>query len=194
MTPEVSALSLMARILATEIDPDLVELLQNRTVAECLERCEPDCASALARPWTQEEIEAAAVEYCRLFVVPQAVAPLASAWLSDENAGGGAAIAGLVDQIVAIVELELPQELAVLPRDHIAVLLAIAAWMIETSHPAADDFIARTLSPWLGRFSSELAAQAELPLYRAFGSFLGAADAGVRNLGDLTPPARGSKP
>lgn len=173
--PEASALALLGRVLAGEIDDELLALLQDRAVAECLEQCEPECAPLLSRPWRHAEIEAAAVEYCRLFIVPQAAAPLASAWLSGNDSNSGAAIAGLVDTLVATVELEFPQGLAVLPRDHVAVLLAVAAWLSEQRHAAAGEFVDRTLRPWVGRFSSALTAQAELPLYRAFGKFLAAA-------------------
>jgi len=175
VAPEASALALLGRALAREIDEDLLALLQDRVVARSFEQCEPDCAPLLSRPWSDAEIESAEVEYCRLFIVPQAAAPLACAWLSDDDPNGGAVIAGLVDTLVAAVELELPQDLAVLPRDHIAVLLALAAWLIEHRHPDAGEFVDRMLTPWVGRFSAALTARAESPLYRAFGKFLTAA-------------------
>ncbi|HEY5622825.1 MAG TPA: molecular chaperone TorD family protein [Gammaproteobacteria bacterium] len=172
---EASALALIGRVLAAEIDEGLLALLRDRAVATLFARCEPDCDRVLAGPWGAAQYEAAHVEYCRLFVVPQLASPRAGSWLSAEDASGGVAIPDLVDALVEAVELELPADLAALPRDHVAVLLGIAAWLTEHRHPAAREFIDRTLAPWVGRFSGALATRAESPIYRACGRFLAAA-------------------
>lgn len=174
LAPDAAALVLLARVFAGEIDDDLLGLLQDRGVVACLEQCEPDCAPVLASRWGPAELEAAAVEYCRLFIVPQVAAPLASAWLAGNGPNAGARIAALVDTLVATAELELPPEIAALPRDHVAVLLLITAWLMEHRRSVSGDFVERALVPWAGRFAAVVTAQAELPLYRAFGRFLAA--------------------
>ena len=158
--------ALLSRLLASEIDLDFHALLSSPEIREILEKVEPSCLD----PFDQEM---AASEYCRLFVLPNGVPPVASAWLPRSEPNHSVAIVGLVHRLQSALDLSLPTEL---PPDHAGTLLAIMSWLLDNQPDTAIDFQRSALAPWLGHFAGALQKEAKLPIYRATGAILASLD------------------
>lgn len=76
-------------------------------------------------------LEDAAGEFCQLFVLPNGVSPLASAWLPGGDPNRAAGLAAVTRALRAEGQLELPDALGVLPDDHVSVVLALGSWMMS---------------------------------------------------------------
>ena len=159
---EAALYALLGRLLAAEVDAEFLAVLRSPGVAEVFERAVPACL-------VEFDLEDAAAEYCRLFVLPGGVPAVAGAWLPGEEPNRAAGIAGLVANLKSELQLELPQDL---PPDHAGLLLPLLAWLTGHQADAADDFIDAALRPWLASFARALAGRSNLPLYRAVGKLL----------------------
>lgn len=154
-------LALTGRLLADEIDEELLEVLHTPGIAEVFEDIETGCLEL--------DLEEAAAEYHRLFVPPEGVEPTASSWLQDSDGENTVDIEELVDEIATTLCLNLPDDL---PLDHASVLLPLMGWMVENQPGTVSEFFESTLMPWLSHFSKSLEDRARLPLYRATGEIL----------------------
>ena len=88
-SPEASLYALLGRLVASEIDPDLMAVLRTPGVLETFENIAPGCLDGFDQ-------EAAVVEFCRLFVLPGGVPAVAAAWLPGSDPNRSVAITGLV--------------------------------------------------------------------------------------------------
>jgi TorA maturation chaperone TorD len=161
MTPEASLYNLLARLLSTEIDADFLALLHTPDIREIFEQIHPNCLNI--------DLEEAATEYCRLFILPRGVPALASAWLPGDDPNKAAPIVGLVHNLKSTLTLSLPEDQ--LP-DHAAVLLPLMAWLLDNQPEAAKDFHALALCPWIPAFATALKKKAKLPIYQATAEIL----------------------
>lgn len=168
---EVGLSRLFSRFFLRELDGDFLAFLRQPGIREVLASQVGEASALLAEWWTEAHWEDAAVEYCRLFVVPGLCPPLASAAgesrprAKDEEG----AIASRVVVLLNAGGLQLPPELAVLPPDHLSVLLEIYAWVLESGDPAgAADFRELFLQSWVHPFAESLVANSNHPIYLAF--------------------------
>ena len=150
---ESAILALLGRLLAEEIDAELLEVLHTSGIAEIFEDIEPGCLKV--------ELNAATAEYQRLFTPPEGKFPVASNWASGSDDGE---IVELVEDIEATLGLNLPRDL---PLDHASVLLPLMGWLVENQPTATSQFFEVAFKPWLSQFAAALSDNAELPIYRA---------------------------
>jgi TorA maturation chaperone TorD len=154
-------LALTGRLLADEIDEELLEVLRSPGIAEMFEDIDPGCLEI--------DLEEAATEYHRLFVPPEGSEPAASSWLPDSGSVNTETIEDLVDEIAMTLCLSLPDDL---PLDHASVLLPMLGWMVENQPDSVPEFFESTLMPWLSPFAKALEDGARLPIYQATGEIL----------------------
>ncbi len=175
LEPEVKAslAILAAHYLLHEIDPPGLEVLRQDDVLEVLEKLEPGCREYLAaRSWSPDDFDAAAAEYCRLFILPGGASPYAAAWLGGDPLVAGPRIAARIEEAIRALG-EDPQVPS--PRDHLGVLLTLTAraWQAGTAgEPLARELVEELLLPWMPAFSQALRQKTEHPFYRALGSLL----------------------
>ena len=154
--------ALLGRIFAKEIDPHFLKLLSATSeLSEVLNSIAPGCLEL--------DLEEAAAEYCRLFILPRGVPAVASAWLPGNDPNVAAPIVGLVHNLQSTLQLSLPNEL---PPDHAGLLLPLMAWILDNQPDAAPEFHAVALTPWLHAFASALELKAQLPIYQAIAKIL----------------------
>lgn len=172
---------LLSRLLAYEVDRELVEQLHRPAHLRLLEERSPECVAYVVRGpaeagWCAEGLDAAAGEFGRLFLSPGSVPPFAGAWLP---ASGPVGRAHFFDRLRTLVEgrqavsedpLERP------PSDHLALVLAIAAERLESSSrelQATGRSLLRELLAVPGRrFALALERSTVNPLYRTTGTLL----------------------
>lgn len=175
---EVALHRLCGRLLLREIDGEFLSFLKSDNGFAILAKEDPALAGLLAKDWQASDYEDAAVEYCRLFIVPGVSVPLASAYQAKggrQSSGSDNGVSTLVPVVLEALTLSLPAELAVLPPDHLSVLLEIRAWLLQNEDFAgADEFTRICLSPWLGAFCNRLGNEAESPIYLATAQLLAA--------------------
>jgi TorA maturation chaperone TorD len=160
--PEAALYALLGRLFAAEIDAEFLAVLKGTPeLLAVFETIAPGCLDI--------DLEEAATEYCRLFVLPRGVPAVASAWLPGSDPNRAAPIVGLVYNLKSTLELSLPAEL---PPDHAGVLLPLMAWLLDKQPEAAADFQIVALNPWLEAFANALAEKAQLPVYRAIAKIL----------------------
>ncbi len=170
-------LRFLSRVLLRELDEDLVRVLRQSEVREILVKADPTITRFLESEWSPADREEAAVEYCRLFIVPGTCLPVASAWLARTGDGKAAApdnaVAGVIGKLIESLELSLSADLKRLPPDHISVALEIAAWLeLEAGAADAREFQSAVLRFLAAPFALRLGQVAEHPVYRAAGRLL----------------------
>ena len=165
MIPDNAVLQLASLLIAKEVTPDLLTTLQNPAVSEMLITLEPSAKDLLTRPWTKQDHEDAAVEFCRLFILNPLVPARAAAWIEEKPDEIAGRIQFMLDQGFLI----LPEPYLTLTPDHLSVLL-----LIQCSLGEEDDgqFWADNLTPWISRFAKKLRKESTSPLYRLAGHLL----------------------
>ena len=145
---------------------------------EVLAQAEPSCAEYLEGVWTEARIEAAAVDFCTLFILPKGVSPMASAWCPKgadaESVSIG--IQQLVRSLSEQVQIPLPVGMQEIPAEHAGLLLylggSLAAADDATLRDQACSFLQEATVPWLEQFATRLSEHPASPLYRAVGVIL----------------------
>lgn len=174
---------LIGRFLLQELDADGLALLRTDTVSALLEALEPGIGPYLARPWTDDDFEQAAAEYCALFVLPGGVTPCASYWISGSTEEIGHQMVAGVDQVfdsfgLAVEDLPMGN----VPRDHAGLLLSLAGYLYLSDAPDAarlgQEFADTFIKPFAPAFAEALAARTESPVYRALARLLSELAAG----------------
>lgn len=175
-TGRAAILSLLSRVLLTEVDDDLLDDLAREDVGEVLEVLEPGVGREIeaARKDAQAR-EALDVEYCRLFVLPGGVPPHAAAWAGDDPSAARVGYGERLGSLLDVLELRLQdfgQGRA--PGDHVGIALALAA-VAHTRDAEGDVAVAvlDLLRPWGPKFAEALAGRSEARLYAAAGRLLG---------------------
>jgi len=159
MTPESAVLQLAASLLAREVSPEVLATLQEPGTKAVLTQLEPTCAEFLSKPWTPQDFEDAAVEYCRLFILNPAVPVRAAAWFEDDSLEIATRIQFMLDNGF----LTLPETFQTLSPDHLAVLLLTRTTLAGED---ATQFEADNLTPWVPQFAKALAEKTTHPIYR----------------------------
>ncbi|MEM7383939.1 MAG: hypothetical protein AAF514_03255 [Verrucomicrobiota bacterium] len=167
---------LLGRLLCEELNPGLIDLLQAPDINAILIANHPNCAAYLARPWDECEFERAATEYCRLFVLPGGISPLAGAWVKKGDQSPGVGIDQLVRAVSSEIELPLPRSVETMPSEHGGRLLSIGGRLMCASDPGIASqgltFLQATTIPWMKSFSQALSQVPESPFYPAIGHVL----------------------
>jgi len=170
---------LLARLLLSEPDAELAQLVGTEAVAGILEACEPGTIS-----WVRDfragsrVFEDARRDYAALFLSPGTVSPRAGQWLADDDAASRSAAEAIR---TALRRLALaPANTGAwgeLPPDHVALLLAAAAHGLRSprsdAQHAADELLLAFFDPYAAKLGRELHAHASTPLYRATGALIG---------------------
>lgn len=159
MTPEAAVAQMAASLLAHEIDASVLASLQQPETAAILKQIEPSAAELLDKEWTADDFEAAAVEFCRLFILNPAAPARAAAYLEKKNS---LEVAGRIQFMLDSGFLELPERYQSLAPDHVAVLL-----LVFSSLDGADAtrFKADNMA-WVPGFSDRLHRETGHALYR----------------------------
>ena len=180
-SPELSAhaglLRFLSRVFLRELDVEFIHVLRQSAVGDVLVKADPTMTEFLRSDPSPRELEEAAIEYCRLFVVPGACLPVASAWQArtedEKTTGPDDAVASVVRALMESQKLSLGAELTTLPPDHISVALEIAAWLeLEAEPVESREFRSVVLRSWAAPFAQRLGVVAEHPVYRAAGRLL----------------------
>ncbi|TFH23792.1 MAG: hypothetical protein E4H03_05325 [Myxococcales bacterium] len=170
--------ALLARISLLELDRELLGLLREPGLIEVLDKVEPGCRADVMREWSDRDLEAAAEEYCALFLLPDGAVPRASAWIPGEQEMVGSGVDELVDRVLEALGVTPDGVLARVPRDHLGFLLHLAAVALDDDDAAARSvargLIDQALAPWVGRWTDAVLARAEQPVYRAHARLLAA--------------------
>jgi len=166
--------SLAARLLLLEVDPSLWAQLRRPALLASIETLAPGCRALLAcEAASPEAIEALAVEYCTLFVLPGGVSLYAGAWAPGDAAEARAAVGERVRALHAALGVT-PVGTGHLnvPADHLGLLLALAAVALERGEvPVAREIFA-LVTPWGEDVAARIEARATSPLYRATGGLV----------------------
>ena len=162
--PDAAVLQLTATLLATEIEPQLLSVLQEPETASALSNIEPACKELLTRPWEETDFDDAAVEFCRLFILNPAVPPRAIAWM-EKDAQANPVVASRIQTLIDHGTLRLGPPFQNLPPDHIAVLLLVYSQLAASSQERGKEFVTENLSSWLPQFTSSLRECRTHPIY-----------------------------
>ena len=158
---ELSAL--LARLFASELDGDLSGRLRAAGIPT-FSWFEP---MVLELPQARA-LELLAVEYCRLFIGPQALCPpYASAPRGEAMLGGRARTQ--LEAFMAAHGVSIPlEDWRIASPDHLAVELAVLACLYGEGFPAAviREFISRHLRPWAPGFLADVRSCAHYQLYQ----------------------------
>ncbi len=164
---------LAARLLLREMDEPARAALLEEGAHQVLDKLAPGCAAYLEAPWSEQTIETAAAEYCRLFLLPGGAPPFVSAWLADGTDQGHAVVAQCEAAAEALgLEGPTPDNL---PPDHLGVLMIVLAeaWQVaDAEGQPARVMRAELLGTWLDSFLAKLEALTVNPLYRALGGVI----------------------
>jgi TorA maturation chaperone TorD len=166
---EAAAMTFLARLFASEIDAELLAALRVPGLKAGLAAFDPGVEAALDADWGPKEYEEAATEFCELFVLPNGVAPIASAWLPGDDPNRAAALASVTHALREQGGLELPVSLARLPQDHVSVVLALGSWMLSEVEARQDSetLLEAVFLPWAPRFARALEERSRHPIYAA---------------------------
>jgi TorA maturation chaperone TorD len=163
---------LVARLLASEMDADTLEILQHESVLSVLAIADPDSTSYLTQPWGAAQFELVQADFCALFILQEtAILPRPAAWLAKGTDNSPEGIHAVAAAFLEAGEITLPECCHALPYDHISVLLSIAAALYQVGSEQAEEFEQQTLHPWAGKFARSL-EQCSSPLYRSVGALL----------------------
>ena len=174
---------LFSRLLTAELEEEnLVQLRDQNTLFGELD---PELGS-----WLEEVNPATLValrsEFARLFLLPKGVAPLASAWLIDEEEPLARGLASLTHRCMAALELEQSGQFGALALDHLGLLYAVASEaldsQVEERFALGEHFEREALGPWVQSFARALESRSTEPLYRALARAIALTQA-------LSPPA-----
>lgn len=146
--------------------------MRQPALLEPLQKLEPTLESWLGEePWSAERQDEADADFCALFVLSPETSPCASAWIGDEPARVGAALAERVQRWCDALGISISDEpLGRVPRDHVAVLCGLLAhaWLSgPQGAPLADEILTQGLTPWVHRFADAVQQKTSNPLYRA---------------------------
>lgn len=158
MTPEAAVAGLAASLLAHEVTPETLASLQKPEITPLLCEIEPEIKGLLAREWSDQDFEDAAVEFCRLFILE----PRAPARAAAYEEPGQPLIASRIQGMIDAGHLKLPERFRSLAPDHVAVLLLIYRSLDE---PDSLAFKEQNLS-WLPAFTGRLLKNEQHVLYR----------------------------
>jgi TorA maturation chaperone TorD len=159
---------LFSRLLTEELEESHVEQLRHQ--AGLFGEADPELGSWLEEA-TPETLVALRSEFARLFLLPKGVAPLASAWLIDEDEPLAAQLASLTHRCMAALELEQTERFGALALDHLGLIYAVAGEALDSPTEERADlgehFEREALGPWVQSFARALESKSKAPLYRA---------------------------
>ncbi len=171
----VGLYQLFAHLLSEEVNPKLREVLIQPEVLAVLVKAEPAVEDYLLQDWGDSEYEAAAVDFCDTFILPDsAIAPRAVAWLGEEDFASAEGIHSVVEAFIEQGIIKVPANFEQLPPDHASLLFFMAATLRQLDSKQVADFEQATLGSWIHPFGRALQANSN-PLYRALGVLIEAA-------------------
>lgn len=171
-SPKAGLYLLFAELIHREIDSRLLELLRQPEVLAGFSGVEPACADYLNKDWSEADYEAAAVDFCDLFIMPDSgSAPRAAAWLETGGDLTAEAVDAVVNQFITEWKIEVPPSYQYLAYDHLSLIFYLVVVIAEQDQSLAEEFEAAVLTPWVGMFGESLATSS-LPVYSALGVML----------------------
>lgn len=188
---------LLARLLMREADEALAQALLAPGARPVVDALHAE-AGAWLEGWDAARQEAAAVEYASLFLVPAkgGLSLRIGRWLPDEEDN----VASHLEATLAPLGMEGAVAPGQLPSDHLAVIAALVADLLESPNPdaraQATPLVRALLCSWVADFCRFLDGRATLPLYRLAGALLRQLTAGHGALisGAATPDADNPAP
>lgn len=174
--------ALASRLIVAEVDDALWSSLALAPLPSLLGKLDPALSEMLGHALTEQQEEALAVEFARLFVLPGGTAPYASQWLAakDDQAASREEIISLATQVMTILEIE-PSSVGPggrLPIEHVGLLFEIAAHAAQSADPSVRSILApletQLFGPAWQSFGQAIEQFAEQPVYRALGRLISA--------------------
>ena len=165
-----NACRLASRLLWKELDEPFVKALVDSGQSDVIDAFSQGARDVLCS-FDKQCAERLAEEYCALFVLPEGISPRAAGWMPGEMLSAGAKISHDCQTFMKRYgQRPNPEGFGVLPDDHIALLLDVAAQSVGTSDE--QEAFDRLVSPWSGAFAEALLARVTSPIYGAVGGIL----------------------
>ena len=166
------ALELAARLLVRELDTDAVQSLRTPTLRDALSAYDSQCAAYIDElEASTAALEAAATDFCTLFLIERRTSPHASAWMGGDSTQIGAEISQAVTVWMEQLGVEVaPGDWGNIPRDHLAVLCGLVSLALLAQQPAGEILARHIVASWLGwvpTFAAAVENATSNPLYRA---------------------------
>lgn len=166
-----STYRLIAGLLLEEVNERTLELLREPSVRHVFETLSPGCGDYLDKQWDEATFDAAAADYCELFVLPGGVSPFAVAWTEGDPSTNPGQWAAHIQEAYAVAGLELGD--SSIPPDHIAAILVLYAAIDDTGEVESTILIDKgLLDDWILRFAQRLESITQNPLYLAVARLL----------------------
>ncbi len=161
---------LLARLLTSEVDEDLIRALRAPTAAPLLERLAPGVGQ---EPLDLDEL---AEEFAELFLIPGGTPPFASAWAPEDAPDELAErIAAFVHGAMEALAVEQSGAAGRLSLDHAGLLCSLIARGLqgdERQQQLAQHIRDEALAPWAPALGAALQTRARSGIYRATGALL----------------------
>ncbi len=161
---------LLARLLTSEVDEDLVRALRDPAAAPLLERLAPGVGQE------QLDLDELAAEFARLFLIPGGTPPFASAWAPEDAPEELAErIAAFVHGAMEALAVEQSGVAGRLSLDHAGLLCSLIAKGLEgddRQQALARHIRDEALAPWAPALGAALQVKARSGVYRATGALL----------------------
>lgn len=167
----------LGRVFISELDTNAVAALTDPGIALEMERYCPGFLDYInAAPWDEDRIESLAVEYCRLFVLPQksGLSPQASHWVRQQSIDFSQ-----LELIIQKYQRASTDTVGLehrVPYDHLGLILdfigSLYASTDQDTRKLAPQVVKLYLSPWITEFVAKLSAAQPSPVYVAAGNVL----------------------
>lgn len=162
------ALELAARLVVRELDPAAVESLKVPALRDALCAYDDQCGDYIDALDSSSGLEAAATDFCGLFLMSKRTSPHASAHLGSNPAETGAAISQAVAGWMSALGVEVaPGVWGNIARDHLAVLCGLVSLSLLSDNESLAKTIARETLSWVPAFADAVERDSQNPLYRA---------------------------
>lgn len=163
---------LVAHTLLREVDAELLGWWRHPSLRAVAETVHPPVG-----PWLDSEpsLDDAAVEYCRLFILPKGTSPVLRAWIPGElERHGFSVVESLVDAERRALGTDgaMPPSAPVVPVDHAGRALAMWAAAAKVENTGVFGDATHQISQGLVRFGEALRTSTQHPLYSTVGALV----------------------
>lgn len=161
---------LFARLLAEELNPELVDILLQPEVSVVFSKADAQFSTYINK---EIDYEATAADFCDIFILPGKphCSPRAVAWLGEGNEVSADGIHAVVEAFLNETGIVPPPPFESLPFDHAAMLFFLAAKFREQQLSQTEVFEQTVLGTWVHQLGGKL-SQCDMPVYRALGKLI----------------------
>jgi len=111
---------------------------------------ESACREYIQKDWSTDDYEAAAVDFCDLFIMPESTtAPRAAAWLELGGEVTAESVDAVVNEFLKEWEIQVPPSYQYLASDHIALILYVSAVIKQADPAQAEEFDQAIIDSWV---------------------------------------------